>query len=53
MAGAGKSTVGRELANILNFRLIDSDVLIEEKILKHVILNFTHSNITLINEDLM
>jgi len=29
MAGAGKSTVGRELANILNFRLIDSDVLIE------------------------
>jgi len=31
MAGAGKSTVGRELANILNFRLIDSDVLIEEQ----------------------
>ena len=28
MAGAGKSTVGR--ANILNFRLIDSDLLIEE-----------------------
>ena len=31
MAGAGKSTVGRELAKILNFRLIDSDVLIEEQ----------------------
>ena len=31
MAGAGKSTVGRELANILNFRLIDSDALIEEQ----------------------
>ena len=31
MAGAGKSIVGRELANILNFRLIDSDVLIEEQ----------------------
>jgi len=31
MAGAGKSTVGRELANILNFRLIDSDLLIEEQ----------------------
>ena len=31
MAGAGKSTVRRELANILNFRLIDSDVLIEEQ----------------------
>jgi shikimate kinase len=31
MAGAGKSTVGRELANILNFRLIDSDTLIEEQ----------------------
>jgi shikimate kinase len=31
MAGAGKSTVGRELANILNFRLIDSDSLIEEQ----------------------
>ena len=31
MAGSGKSTVGRELANILNFRLIDSDVLIEEQ----------------------
>jgi shikimate kinase len=31
MAGAGKSTVGKELANILNFRLIDSDTLIEEQ----------------------
>ena len=31
MAGAGKSTVGRELASILNFRLIDSDTLIEEQ----------------------
>ena len=31
MAGAGKSTVGRELAKILNFRLIDSDLLIEEQ----------------------
>ena len=31
MAGAGKSTVGRELSNILNFRLIDSDTLIEEQ----------------------
>ena len=31
MAGAGKSTVGRELANLLNFSLIDSDVLIEEQ----------------------
>jgi len=31
IAGACKSTVGRELANILNFRLIDSDTLIEEQ----------------------
>ena len=31
MAGAGKSTVGKELAKILDFRLIDSDVLIEEQ----------------------
>ena len=31
MAGAGKSTVGKELAKILNFRLIDSDALIEEQ----------------------
>ena len=31
MAGAGKSTVGKELAKILNFRLIDSDTLIEEQ----------------------
>jgi shikimate kinase len=29
MAGAGKSSVGKELANALNFRLIDSDTLIE------------------------
>jgi shikimate kinase len=29
MAGAGKSSVGKELAEILNFRLIDSDILIE------------------------
>ena len=31
MAGAGKSTVGKELAKILDFRLIDSDNLIEEQ----------------------
>ena len=31
MAGAGKSTVGRELAKILHFKLIDSDILIEEQ----------------------
>ena len=31
MAGAGKSTVGKELAKILDFRLIDSDTLIEEQ----------------------
>ena len=31
MAGAGKSTVGKELAKILNFRFIDSDTLIEEQ----------------------
>ena len=31
MAGAGKSSVGKELAKKLNFRLIDSDVLIEEQ----------------------
>ena len=31
MAGAGKSSVGRELAKILGFRLIDSDALIEEQ----------------------
>ena len=31
MAGAGKSTVGIELARILNFKLIDSDTLIEEQ----------------------
>ena len=31
MAGAGKSTVGKELAKILNFRLVDSDTLIEEQ----------------------
>ena len=29
MAGAGKSSVGRELAKRLGFRLIDSDALIE------------------------
>jgi len=31
MAGAGKSTVGEELAKILNSKLIDSDKLIEEQ----------------------
>ena len=31
MAGAGKSTVGKELAKILDFRLVDSDTLIEEQ----------------------
>lgn len=31
MAGAGKSSVGKELAETLNFRLIDSDLLIEEQ----------------------
>lgn len=31
MAGAGKSSVGKELAKKLDFRLIDSDVLIEEQ----------------------
>ena len=31
MAGAGKSTVGKELAKILNFSFIDSDTLIEEQ----------------------
>ena len=31
MAGAGKSSVGKELANALNFRLIDSDTLIESQ----------------------
>ena len=31
MAGAGKSTIGKELAKIMNFRLIDSDILIEEQ----------------------
>ena len=31
MAGAGKSTVGKELAKALDFRLIDSDDLIEEQ----------------------
>ena len=31
MAGAGKSSVGRELARTLGFRLIDSDVLIEKQ----------------------
>jgi shikimate kinase len=31
MAGAGKSTVGKELAKMLNFRLVDSDTLIEEQ----------------------
>ena len=31
MAGAGKSTVGKELAKKLNFILIDSDTLIEEQ----------------------
>jgi shikimate kinase len=31
MAGAGKSSVGRELAKALDFKFIDSDSLIEEK----------------------
>ena len=31
MAGAGKSTVGKELAKRLDFRLVDSDALIEEQ----------------------
>ena len=31
MAGAGKSTVGRELARALGFRLLDSDALIEKQ----------------------
>ena len=31
MAGAGKSTVGKELAKMLDFRLVDSDTLIEEQ----------------------
>ena len=31
MAGAGKSCVGKELAKILGFRLIDSDALIEKQ----------------------
>jgi shikimate kinase len=31
MAGAGKSSVGKELARILGFRFIDSDVLIEKQ----------------------
>ena len=31
MAGAGKSSVGKELAKSLDFRLIDSDVLIEDQ----------------------
>ncbi len=31
MAGAGKSTVAKELAKMLDFRLIDSDTLIEEQ----------------------
>ena len=31
MAGAGKSTVGKELARLLHFKLIDSDTLIEEQ----------------------
>ena len=31
MAGAGKSSVGKELARILGFRFIDSDALIEKQ----------------------
>ena len=31
MAGAGKSCVGKELAKIIGFRLIDSDALIEQQ----------------------
>jgi shikimate kinase len=31
MAGAGKSTVGKELAKVLDLRLVDSDTLIEEQ----------------------
>ena len=31
MAGAGKSSVGKELAKVLDFKLIDSDALIEKK----------------------
>ena len=31
MAGAGKSSVGKELAKMLNLKLIDSDTLIEEQ----------------------
>tara|TARA_B100000482_G_C12536303_1_gene270481 strand:- start:57 stop:557 length:501 start_codon:yes stop_codon:yes gene_type:complete len=32
MAGAGKSTIGRKLAELLEFNFLDGDVMIEEKI---------------------
>ena len=32
MAGAGKSTIGRQLAKLLEFNFLDGDVIIEEKI---------------------
>ena len=32
MAGAGKSTVGKSLAKLLNYDFIDGDIKIEEKI---------------------
>ena len=32
MAGAGKSTIGKRLAKILNLKFIDGDKIIEEEI---------------------
>ena len=32
MAGAGKSTIGRELTKLLEFNFLDGDTMIEEKI---------------------
>ncbi len=36
MAGAGKSTIGRKLAKVLDFNFLDGDAIIEERINKSI-----------------
>ena len=43
MAGAGKTTVGKRLAKLLNFNFIDGDIKIEEKI-NQTIQNYLDQN---------
>ena len=54
MAGAGKSSVGRELAKQLKFQFIDSDLLIEAKFnqtLQNILNNFGYLKLRDIEEE--